>query len=142
MREIKFRAWDKIEKRILDWDGMYGIVRAKDNEVGVHVAIADQCYIMPEDCILMQFTGLRDKNGKEIYEGDFVKIKNEYGEDLLPETVTVSVMAGWRSVFEWTEMDEEGPNKKCRDMALTYENGREIIGNVYENPELTMAVTP
>ena len=65
MREIKFRAWDKKEKEMVEvcqinWHDPYGITISHNGSW--HNDIADY--------ELMQYTGLKDKNGKEIYEGD------------------------------------------------------------------------
>ena len=74
-REIKFRIWDIENKEMLK-------VQELDFEptfYGGRIAIRpDQYndYFDAEDMILMQYTGLHDKNGKEIYEGDIIRIKN------------------------------------------------------------------
>lgn len=84
---------------------------------------------------LMQFTGLLDKNGKEIYEGDFVRgIKFASGKEkaFTGEVRHQASSAVFQSMFAVFEADSdkwlEGTN------ILTYE--LEVIGNIYENPEL------
>ena len=72
------------------------------------------------DIIIMQYTGLKDKNGKEIYEGDIFRAKHDFGPGGWHEeigTVSFNLMNG----YQWNYWD--------------YEN-LEIIGNKYENPEL------
>ena len=77
-REIKFRVWDVENKEMLN-------VQELDFEptfYGGRIAIRpDQYsdYFDTEDMILMQYTGLHDKNGKEIYEGDIIKCKKYIG---------------------------------------------------------------
>ena len=69
MREIKFRAWDKEKKTMLNWlSDMEAIKDAMPYDCG------DE---WTENCILMQYTGLKDKNGKEIYENDVVRYEHE-----------------------------------------------------------------
>ena len=64
MREIKFRAWDETEKYMYNWENLI------NQNLKNIFTITEQC-----GYVLMQYTGLLDKNGKEIYEGDIVKTK-------------------------------------------------------------------
>lgn len=110
MREIKFRAWDKDLKSWLH--------RAHPSYWGINFIIDSQCDIMtlPKDSaiIISQFTGLLDKNGKEIFEGDLVK------HPMLSKPTEVK----WLNVG-WTPF-------------MSYHAGEDykVIGNIWENPEL------
>ena len=108
MREIKFRAWDNYSMLLWEW---------LDTSLNcVWTAINAQQYDNPEP-ILMQYTGLKDRNGKEIYEGDIIK------EDYY-------LIVSWRnleSCWGFTNGDV---------FSDFYMNGTEVIGNIYENPEL------
>jgi len=108
MREIKFRVWDEHLRIMRDEDFCY---RQFD--------IAD---IDRAGLVWMQYTGLKDSKGKEIYDGDIVKFSYCRKECIWPVKWGVS---GWwasgRSAFK----DLYWVADKC-----------EIIGNIYENPEL------
>ncbi len=112
MREIKFRAWDKIEKIMyLDVQDEYDFI------CGSKIAESFGELLEDEDFIVMQFTGLKDKNGKEIFEGDI----------LFDGTV--------KSFVIWKEEESMfGINNGKYE--LGYYNNWEVIGNIYENPEL------
>lgn len=114
MRTIKFRAWDKergkmiTPEELLSGDGLYLIVAEK----------------FKDSYVPMQFTGLPDKNSKEIYEGDVVR--NERGELGEIAFENGGFFARYLPPYDWDPM-EHGDGLLDRS---------EVIGNVYESPEL------
>lgn len=111
MREIKFRAWDG--KTMLDW------VSCKS-----HIAaILD----MPS-FILMQYTGLKDKNGREVYKGDVVR---DHKHDLQCEIKWVDDFACFAGEIIDDVVKEQYLFYQLIDCPYL-----EVIGNIYENPEL------
>ncbi len=104
MREIKFRAWHKKYKLMIYIPTM--------NEFSDGI-IYPSCYDI-RDCILMQYTGLKDKNGKEIYEGDI--LDNEEKVKYINGGFDPFCVAGWECTTEWEKII--------------------VIGNIYENSEL------
>jgi uncharacterized phage protein (TIGR01671 family) len=124
MREIKFRAWDKERKdmrqiKLMDWSEWWvstGSTWERENglEYGERNSFKNE---ETDRHILMQYTGLKDKNGKEIYEGDIV---------------------------EWDEKEWGAPNREVviwdyellSSRRTDWKQFCEVIGNIYENPEL------
>lgn len=111
-REIKFRAWDKDEKKLyavrdVDFDTHTVTIAGVTSNLGFYLTY-------PDRCILMQYTGLKDKNGKEIYEGDVVTARNVSGI----------------AVVKWEDGGFVAP------MSIFINKEMEIIGNIYENPNL------
>ena len=116
-REIKFRAWDKNNKEI--YEHPFGYIEFYKDSLVVGFDDGD-LKLEGDDVILMQYTGLKDKQGKEIYEGDILKGKGFNGEVDIWEAVNLCYFHHWQE----TE-------------SLMEENGDiEIIGNIYENPDL------
>ena len=122
MREIKFRAWDKEDERMVYTD--WGSFRNWYNEsIGGKVVVNrgrdGEKLRMSEP---MQFTGLHDKNGKEIWEGDVVRTTSP-SDALTFRVGIIEYREGYFSVggwYPWTRNAEA-----C-----------EVLGNIYENPEL------
>ena len=122
MREIKFRAWcTELKDFQTDSDGDSGGITLEEM-VEMHIVTQAP---LPKTAILMQYTGLKDKNGKEIYEGDIVNAW--YEED-----------GGYNSkdkgevVYRW--QDSMFALKPA--FPLSQYHKFEIIGNIYENKEL------
>ena len=126
----KFRAWDVLAEKMIDEIQMISFVRKEiigkfsDGSTSVPLKFEDERN--GEDVILMQSTGLRDKNGKEVFVGDIIKctrgclhevyIEKEYGGTYVGGMPAV-YLKDLREGYAWTEHEE-------------------IIGNIYENPEL------
>ena len=121
-REIEVRAWDDKKKRMYDGDDIeaYDYLITGISYGKVFVAVEDPDW---RELKVIQFTGLHDKNGKKIYEGDIALI---YGDRCVIEydSKSASYVARTKIDSYWA-LDEE-----------TFKLGVEVIGNIYENPDL------
>lgn len=136
MRKIKFRAWDKERKEMIYIEGEAHILI---NATGYSESIS--CYIVPATNDVMQYTGLKDKNGKEIYEGDTVKGDFWIGNDIgVVKFGEHSIIVGHDDVLDSSiDTDAYGYYISLEDreeFPLVDTDELEIIGNIYENPEL------
>lgn len=124
----KFRAWSKLASRMYIVNGLYfdrGMVQYANNDNAIR-------FIKLENIILMQSTGLKDKNGKEIFEGDIITNGIDIVDVRNHETLGFYTMVNGREVFfgHGTSIEEfEEDIEEFTEIA-------EILGNIYENPEL------
>ena len=137
MREIKFRVRDRVSKKIIGYESLMPDISndgstswgksfaGRDWESGVY---GPAYYYLRE-----QVTGLHDKNGKEIYEGDVVRgfDENEFGSVNNDGPVHAKVI--WWENSAGFQLEAISPSEILHsDMAVNVE----IIGNIYEHPEL------
>lgn len=146
MREIKFRVWDRCNGRMVDPRNILKICMSRLNQEPYLIVYlrkwmnenreikeSDKCYT--NEFELMQYTGLKDKNGKEIYEGDIIYWKDlsKASDGTLEDNVVVfwddehlrwgaeslSAIGVYQKLYDYSDVDEI-----------------EVIGNIYENKEL------
>ena len=117
-REIKFRAWDKHHNSMEYINDLYWF-----EENGIH-DFNDDNYIF------MQNTGLKDKNGKEIYDSDIVKVTWGSGKIVFYE-VKYCGSLGYHYL-------RDTKNKEDDDIICIYDYSQmDVIGNIFDNPELS-----
>lgn len=137
MREIKFRAWDKREKvmhqRVHEWYDSLGDRKGEPMQTEDYFGALFEATMSEDSEVLryevMQYTGRKEMNGVEIYEGDIVQLSNgSMGNVTWAENYTrfcfcigqnIMMPVTFKTIIEWE---------------LT------VCGNIYENPELITAV--
>lgn len=122
MREIKFRVWDKEPKRMEYLDNnnthhSFTFIKGYAEYYNLQNGSGGDEYV------LMQYTGLKDKNGKEIYDEDIVQ------SPVGTKGKVIWYEGGWNIFVNWE-------HKSQYFYLSTVNNEFQIIGNIYENPEL------
>ncbi|WP_336161685.1 YopX family protein [Fusobacterium polymorphum] len=141
MREIKFRAWDKLNKEMFNVE----IINFQERRVYKDTV----SYRKFEDIELIQYTELKDKNNKEIYEGDVVKLVHtgiEISADRLEDLKRfVGIIKYENGIFKIVKTEKslieskyfEMEQKKVSEIFIYSKlYDLEVVGNIYENPEL------
>ncbi|QIA85201.1 hypothetical protein E2I17_02740 [Lactiplantibacillus plantarum] len=135
---IKFRAWNGYRKIMADYVSAIqnGDTQGTPSSVNVIVDGKNETWdIKNDDVELLQFTGLKDVNGKEIYEGDIVKAWSDVSELTMVPSINEIVsedLFGRPGMF----LKPAGPHLIEPCLHDSWSNQFEVIGNVHENPEL------
>lgn len=123
MREIKFRAWDPASKVMYPVEAInfHGRERVTVQYNPIKKISLDSVY-------LMQYIGVQDKSGVEIYEGDIIQHQSgKYGTDF--EIKWSPILCGFTAM----QIESGHPSPQLNQGTMSY---FEVVGNIYENPEL------
>ena len=120
MREIKFRVFNSAENETGE---VYSIDKIYINYISKYPEPETMCRVSRCELILMQYTGLKDKNGVEVYEGDIL-------------TSSSIGRSKAKVIYEAPYFKTESLEKKGVDYPTLVYGNLEVIGNIYENPEL------
>jgi len=131
MRKIKFRCWNKRKNKM---QKCMDITWLNDPEL-LRINIGkNEIKCLEDEFVLMQFVGIKDNNGRDIYEGDICK--RSYGR--------VRVIEYYKGCFGWWLWNTKKKNHKENEFVLLFGGNRfarepekfEVLGNIYENTEL------
>lgn len=125
MKEIKFRAWNKELKLFMDCENVF-----INQDGGIYREDTGEWY--EDEYDIQMFTGLKDKNDKKMYGGDVVKYynKEESGIGVIKDMGAINLY------IVWLKQHTEYPTLQSDISIFQFPGEVEVIGNIYENPEL------
>lgn len=129
MREIKFRAWDRELKEWTNYSIADDLPRFYDKHTG--------CWKTDKEgkrFIICQYTGLKDDNDREIYEDDIIKAVS------FAKPIGIVEYSDENQAFIFNDLDKKYRGYST-ELMNQFDDGFEILGNIYENPELLEEAT-
>jgi uncharacterized phage protein (TIGR01671 family) len=151
MREIKFRAWYKPKGKM--YTRSLESINLETKVLGVYTVSEGYQQLRMSDFEIMQYTGLKDKIGKEIYEGDIVRRDFEVGRTIIDpvslgiEDYEIDDSGYWIGVVHYRpsegyilnkcrKYNDDDELQKKKSGVKIYPNYAVVIGNIFKNPEL------
>lgn len=123
----KFRAWDQTHEKMSEWSEDNNFAEYENDHISILISNP------VKHVILMQYTGCKDKNEKEIYEGDIVEYKTASKKELF---VSRNIIKFYKGCFRYYNL-VHGSKGACLSIDCgSFAGNVEIIGNIYKNPEL------
>lgn len=133
MEKFKFRAWDNKGKCMLDWNCLCQTAFNEQKNTAfslMYLVLTNQANRYDEyGYVVMLYSGLHDSNDKPIYAGDLIKLTEQYIYEVRFED---GKFVGYHIKHEWGRW---GDLKRLSDPDFAHRH-HEVIGNIYENPEL------
>lgn len=130
MREIKFRAWDYNDEKVIPWESIR--IEKDENETNLSVVVFDGSVgDHYDDFPIMQYTGLKDSKGVEIYEGDILRCYH------WTNGFVFYLDGSYHVSSDQVSLDYENHTTYDHlNSDLIADNTLIVIGNIYDNPEL------
>jgi len=130
MCKKKFRAWDEEKKEMCDVVSIDFAPSSKTGKMSVRVFDGEGWHKPLYEFVLMQYTSLKDRNGRKIYEGDIIADSPRFSNIPYHGRYDSAEVVGMKEILGSDDMGID-----CIGYPLFWQR-REVIGNIYETPEL------
>jgi len=135
MREIKFRGWDEKEKRMYspkELADLAGLWFEQSEDGSLEISLIEDSYGFRRQFKKMQYTGLKDKNGVEIYEGDVIDNHEEYHNKKVVNYDPHSCFFCLIDFDDWPDIMYGGEMFNQAGEGSNFSGRIEVIGNIFE----------
>ena len=135
MREIKFRGWDEKEKRMYspkELADLAGLWFEQSEDGSLEISLIEDSYGFRRQFKKMQYTGLKDKNGVEIYEGDVIDNHEEYHNKKVVNYDPHSCFFCLIDFDDWPDIMYNGEMFNQSGEGSNFSGRIEVVGNIFE----------